>query len=464
MTHQHNTYFNSVDWNTLQQTHPIGDQFVAFARRSKDEIRNHQDTLFRKCVERAWQIPFYQRLWKDAGIEKGDIRGLESLSSLPMFDKSDIMESISRDPPFGDFSGIDSYSDGRPPVIFHTTSGTTGTPQVLLFGAKSREIQNLLLGRLYRFQGLMPDDIVHSVYGHGMINGGHYVREAVIHWTSSIFMSAGTGAETRSNMQVKLMRDFGATVIVGFADYIKKLSKVAVENGIEPERDLKIRMISGHLGREDKKSLSQAWGGVECFDWYGVGDTGCIAGEGPDKDGLYVMEDAQYLEICDVDTGVAVKDGEQGDMVCTCLYKDDIYPIIRFNTHDVTCVKNGISALGLNFKRIDGFQGRSDNMVKIRGINVFPQAIGPMLEEVESFNGEYICRAERDLEGRDTIKVCAEDTGSIGDQKQALYKTILKQKIGIECEVELSGPGSLSKYTQTEIRQKPIRLIDERFK
>ena len=464
MTDYHNTYFNSVDWNKLQRTHPIDNEFVAFAQKSRDEIRNHQERLFKSCVQRAWDIPFYTRLWKDAGIEKGDIKGLETLPSLPMFDKSDIMESISRNPPFGDFAGIESYPGGRPPVVLHTTSGTTGTPQVLLFGAKSREVQNLLLGRLYRFQGLKPDDIVHSVYGHGMINGGHYVREAVIHWTSSIFISAGTGVETPSKKQVELMRDFGATVIVGFADYIKKLAKVAVENDIKPTEDLKIRMISGHLGREDKQSLSENWGGVECFDWYGVGDTGCIAGEGPDKDGLYVMEDAQFLEICDVESGAIVDDGTQGDMVCTCLYKDDIYPIIRFNTHDVTRVRTGDSKLGLNLTRIDGFLGRSDNMVKIRGINIFPQAIGPVLEEINSFNGEFICRAERDFEGRETFKVCAEDSVSQGDQKVAIYKEILKRKIGIECEVELSKPNLLSKLTQTDIRQKPIRLIDERFK
>ncbi|MEO1407038.1 MAG: phenylacetate--CoA ligase family protein, partial [Pseudomonadota bacterium] len=364
---KHRTYFDSVDWTELQKDHPIGDAFLAFARKSRDEIRSHQEKLFQRCVSRAWQVPFYQRLWGEAGIEPGDIKGLETLASLPVFDKQDIMDSIAGNPPFGDFAGFESYGEeGRPPVIMHTTSGTTGTPQVLLFGAKSREAQNLLLGRLYRFQGLNADDIVHSVYGHGMINGGHYVREAVIHWTSAIFMSAGTGVETRSARQVELMRDFGATVIVGFADYIKKLARVAAEQGIDPVRDLNIRMVSGHLGREDKESLSDSWGGVECFDWYGVGDTGCIAGEGPDRDGLYVMEDAQYLEVCDIDTGKPVNDGAEGDMVCTCLYKDDIYPIIRFNTHDVTSVRPGTSSLDMNFKRIEGFLGRSDNMVKIR--------------------------------------------------------------------------------------------------
>ncbi len=464
MAAQHKTYFNSVDWNALQKDHPIGDDFLAFAKKSKDEIRTHQERLFARCVDRAWKVPFYQRLWGEAGVEPGDIKGLETLPQLPVFDKSDIMASIARTPPLGDFSGFESHKDGRPPVIMHTTSGTTGTPQVLLFGAKSREAQNLLLGRLYRFQGLRPDDVVHSVYGHGMINGGHYVRESVIHWTSAIFMSAGTGVETRSVRQVELMRDFGATVIVGFADYIKKLAKVAAEQGIDPVKDLKIRMVSGHLGREDKQGLSQSWGGVECYDWYGVGDTGCIAGEGPDRDGLYVMEDAQYLEVCGIEDGLPVAEGESGDMVCTCLYKDDIYPIIRFNTHDVTKVKTGNSSLGLNFKRIEGFLGRSDNMVKIRGINIFPQAMGPLLEEVDSFAGEFICKAERDASGRDEFIVCAEVNGPRGDSEVSKFKAFLKQKIGIDCGVELSGPGELSALTQTEVRQKPIRLIDERFK
>ncbi len=464
MTDMHNTYFNSVDWNQLQHDHPIGDGFLAFARKSQDQIRAHQEALFSRCVARAWQVTFYQRLWGKAGIEPGDIKGLETLPQLPVFDKTDLMNSIALAPPFGDFAGFEGYPGGRPPVILHTTSGTTGTPQVLLFGAKSREAQNLLLGRLYRFQGLRPDDVVHSVYGHGMINGGHYVREAVIHWTSAIFMPAGTGVETRSARQVELMRDFGATVIVGFADYIKKLAQVAADAGIDPVRDLKIRMISGHLGREDKETLSRAWGGADCFDWYGVGDTGCIAGEGPDRDGLYIMEDAQYLEVCGIDDGRPVPDGQEGDMICTCLYKDDLYPIIRFNTHDVTRIRTGQSALGLNLKRIEGFLGRSDNMVKIRGINIFPQAMGPILEEMPAFAGEFICRAERDGAGRDTFVVCAEVKGGHGAAEEQAFRALLKQRVGIDCAVELSEPGSLASLTQTEVRQKPIRLIDERFK
>jgi phenylacetate-CoA ligase len=460
----HNNYFNSADFAQIQRDHPTGDAFLAFAKQDPDAIRTHQNRLFKSMVARAWKTPFYQRLWGDQGIEPGDIQSLDDLPKLPTFDKSDIMESLARKPPFGDFAGFESYTDGtRPPVIMHTTSGTTGTPQVLLFGPKSREVQNLLLGRLYRFQGLRPDDVIHSVYGHGMINGGHYVREAVTHWTSAIFMPAGTGVETRSIKQVELMRDFGATVIVGFADYIKKLAQVAAEQGIDPVRDLKIRMISGHLGREDKEGLSRDWGGAACFDWYGVGDTGCIAGEGPDRDGLYVLEDAQFLEVCDIETGAPLADGQQGDMVCTCLYKDDIYPIIRFNTHDVTKVRTDKSQIGINFKRIEGFLGRSDNMVKVRGINIFPQALGPILEEIDVFNGEFICKAHREPSGREVFAVHAEVKGG-GTGTLDAFRDLLKRKIGIEVDVVLEEPGALAHLTLTEVRQKPIRLIDERFK
>jgi phenylacetate-CoA ligase len=459
----HSSYFDAADWGAVQRQHPIGADFVKFATTiSRDELFARQNALFLKSVARAWRTPFYRKLWGDAGVQPGDITGLEMIASLPSFDKSDIMDSIARKPPFGDFDGRDSHAGGPPNVVMHTTSGTTGTPQVLLFGAKSREVQNLLLARMYRFQGLKAEDVVHSVYGHGMINGGHYVREAVIHWTSAIFMSAGTGVETRSARQVELMRDFGATVIVGFADYIKKLARVADEMGIDPVRDLNIRMISGHLGREDRESLSKAWGGAECFDWYGVGDTGIIAGEGPDRAGLYVMEDAQYLEVADIETGKPVADGQQGDMICTCLYKDDVYPIIRFNTHDVTRFHTDKSPLGLAFRRIEGFLGRSDNMVKIRGINIFPQAMGPLLEEHAAFAGDFICKAVRDASGRDEFIVMAE-VREPGEALRAEFADLLKRKLGIDVGVELAKPGELANLTQTEVRQKPIRLIDERF-
>ncbi len=461
MSDTNSTFAQSVDYSELLKDHPIGDDFVRMATTiSGDELRAHQERLFKKLIARAGKTAFYRRLWGKVGIEAGDVRTLDDLPKLPTFGKQEIMESIAVAPPFGDFAGLDSYPAGaRPPMIFHTTSGTTGTPQPLFFGAKTREVQNLLLARLFRWQGMCPEDVVHSVYGHGMINGGHYVREAVTRFTSATFMSAGTGIETRSAAQVALMRDFGATVILGFTDYIKKLAQVAREQGLEPGRDIPVRMISGQFGREDKQAVSNLWGGAACYDWYGVGDTGMIAGEGPDRDGHYVMEDAHWVEVCDIETGVPVSDGQKGDLIVTCLFKDDVYPIIRFNTHDVTAIRTDASKIGIKFKRIEGFLGRSDNMVKLRGINVFPQAIGPMLAEIGSFAGEWICKVRRDDAGRDELTVICEDRGGT---PVGAYEDTLKRKLGIEAAIVLVEVGGTAAATQIEARQKPIRLLDER--
>ncbi|MDP6206653.1 MAG: phenylacetate--CoA ligase family protein, partial [SAR324 cluster bacterium] len=163
------------------------------------------------------------------------------------------MASIEMHPPFGDFSGCNfGKRDDKRSVIIHTTSGTTGNPQVLTFGPKGREIANLLVARMYQWQGLRDNDVVHSVYGHGTINGGHYIREAVTHFTNALFISAGTGLETPSERQVSLIRDFGATVLVGFVDYLRKLATVSKDQGWDPGDDMKVRMICGHLGMEDR--------------------------------------------------------------------------------------------------------------------------------------------------------------------------------------------------------------------
>lgn len=450
------TYFEALDHQQMLADYPVGQAFLdRYTNISRDELFALQDAQFRKLMVKGWQVPFYQRHWGAQGIEAGDIKGLEDIGKLPVYDKSDLMASIAAHPPYGDFHGMADDPAQRDPVIFHTTSGTTGKPQVLMFGPKGREVGNLLVGRMYRWMGLGPNDVVHSVYGHGMINGGHYIREAVTKFTNSIFLSAGTGIETRSINQVRLMADFGVTCIVGFVDYVRKLADTAEAEKLFDQID--IRMIIGHLGTEDRKSTEDAWHGAKAYDWYGVGDTGSIAGEGPDRDGLYVWEDAQYLELLDVDSGAPVERGGTGDMVVTCLYKDDIAPCIRFNTHDITHELDGRGEIG--FKRIAGFKGRSDNMVKLRGINVFPHAIGAIIENRSDLTGEYVCHLRRDDAQKDHMTVTLESRG--GTDQAALAET-LKQGLGVEVEVALTEPGGTAAATEIDKRQKPLRLIDER--
>jgi phenylacetate-CoA ligase len=454
------SYFDAMQYDQLIADYGQPEDFVPkIAKMPRDALRTLQNKRFMEVVDFAWRIPFYQRHWDAAGVTRNDIKSLDDIEKLPTYSKTDLMASVEAFPPIGDFHGLDTYlPQDRPPLVFQTTSGTTGRPQPLLFSPKSREIQNLLLARLYAMQGIRRDDVIHSVYGHGMVNGGHYVRESVLHWTGAQFLSAGTGIETRSANQVNLMRDFRATTIVGFGDYINYLAGVARKEGLEPGEDIKIRVISGHMGAESRDAISRAWGGAEVYDWYGVGDTGAIAGEGPDHSGMYVHEDAQFVEILDVETGAPLPDGDSGDMVVTCLYKDDIFPIIRFNTHDVSAFRTDPSPMGLTLRRIAGFQGRSDNMVKLRGINIYPTGLGVILTESNpELLNDYICEVVRSS-GRDEMTVHIETMGDVDRPVDAL-EALLKQRVGVEIKVKLAEPGALAELTQIEKRQKPIRLI-----
>ncbi|HXJ77256.1 MAG TPA: AMP-binding protein [Candidatus Methylomirabilis sp.] len=456
-------YFDEARHRQILDEYPLGPAFRAgVARVSRDALRALQDRRFRAVLKRAWEVPFYRRRWGARGIEPGDIRDLEDIEKLPPFSKIDLVQSVAEHPPFGDYHGVDLAADERLSVVLHTTSGTTGAPQPVVFGAWDREVQNSLLARAYLLQGLRADDVVHSVYGFGMVNGGHYVREALVHFTKAIVLPAGTGLETRSEQQVELMRTFGATVIVGFVDYVKRLAQVAREHGIEPGRDIKIRMISGHVGHEDRSAISAAWGGADVYDWYGVADTGIIAAEGPEHDGLHVWEDAHYVEIVDPDTHAARPAGESGNLCVTALFKDGVYPIVRFDTCDVSSFITRSPEHGLAFRRISGFQGRSDQMIKLRGINVYPTAIGIHLGSHPALTGEFVCRAERHG-ARDELTVIVEarpgaDRPELGKELRAL----LRQKLGVEVGVELVAPGATAPLTGIDARQKPIRLIDRR--
>lgn len=452
-------YFSVANPAELRREYPLGDEFMArFAGMSRDELRSIQEARFRRCLERAWATPFYRRLWGEAGREPGDVQSLEDLQELPIFSKSDLMRSVERNPPFGDFylHREEDAPSGPAGLVMQTTSGTTGMPQPLFFGPRSRELQALMVARAWLLQGLRRGDVIHSSYAHGMVNAGHFVREAALHYTRAVLLSAGAGNETPSVTQTANMARFGASVLVGFADYLRKLADTARANGLEPGRDIRIRMISTHLGLMPREEMAAAWAtdADAVYDWYGVGDTGLIATEGPDLDGMHIMEDAHFVEILDPSTRAPAKIGQPGDVVCTCLYKDDAYPIIRFNTRDLSARLPGRNPLGLPFGRIAGFLGRSDSMVKYKGINFYPEAAAAVLAEVEEYAGDYVCvRQGEQLR----IEVEAGDPGQPGlaDSISAL----IRERLGVRVPVNLREPGSLAGITGSESRQKPRRLI-----
>ena len=425
-------------------------------------MRSLQEERFTDALATAWATPFYQRLWAEHGLERGDVNGLDDLDRLPVFDKTHVMSDVEAFPPFGSL-GIRT-DQPRGPRILQTTSGTTGSPQPVVWGPWGREVQNAVLGRVYRWVGVSSDDVVHSVYGHGLVNGGHYAREGITRYTDAVMLSAGTGIETSSERQVQVMAQFGATVLVGFADYFRRLADVAEAAGIVPGEDIPVRLIVGQLPAGSRADLEARWPGAVAFDWYGVADTGLVSAEGPARDGHHVMSDATLLELLDPDTGLSVDAGLLGDMVVTSLSKNDLAPLIRFNTHDLTSSLKGRGAADLPFQRTTGMQGRSDQMVKLRGINVYPTAIGALLVDAPGLaeaTGEYVCRLERRADGADQLVVVVEMAAPTPAAAAAIAAH-LSGALGVKVGAEAVSPGATAEATGLTVRQKPTRLIDVR--
>ena len=447
-------YFDSFDYQRLSDEYPTGANFISkYSGMSRQQLEDLQQQRFQSVLECAWDTPFYRSLWLESGVSKADVKDLSDISKLPIIDKSMILADIEAHPPFGSLpTRLEKTVHQR---VLQTTSGTTGNPQPVLWGPWGREVQNALLGRTYTWLGVNSSDVMHSVYGHGLVNGGHYIREAATRYTEALMLTAGTGIETRSERQVAVMSQFGVTVLVGFADYLLKLSQVAADQNLKPGKDIPIRMIIGHVLDGGREALEAAWGGAKVYNWYGVADTGIVATEGPERDGMHVWEDANYLEIINSEDPASA----MGDMVVTSLGKSDLAPLIRFNTHDLTSLHT-TGTSDFPFQKIVGLLGRSDNMVKLKGINVYPTAIGGMLQEVAGFTGEYVCRVEN-LGGVEKFTVVVE-LATASDNSQESVKQLLAQKLGVTVEVELVAQGATAELTGLNTRQKPARLLDLR--
>ena len=447
------------DDRALAEEYPFGDLFLeTYGGMSEERLREIQEERFRRVLGVAWQTPFYRRLWAKAGLRPDDIRSLADIENLPVFDKSDIMSDVAEHPPFGSLA-VRLDKPIRPQVL-QTTSGTTGDPQPVLWGARAREIQNALLGRVFQWLGVNENDIVHSVYGHGLVNGGHYVREAVVRYTNALMLSAGTGTETRSERQVAIMAQFRVTVLAGFADYLRRLAEVALAAGYVPGEDIPARMLIGQIPTGSREVIEQAWPGAKAFDWYGVADTGVLASEGPDREGQYLWEDANFIELLDADSHQPVTKGEIGSIVVTSFSRDDVGPLIRFDTHDLTRILSGANFFDLPFQRIAGLLGRSDQMVKLRGINVYPTAVAALISEIKGTTGEYYCRLERGPEGADQMVVVIE--ASVGQLEDRDVADKLSATLGVKVRAEIVEPGTTAEVTGVNSRQKPQRLSDLR--
>ena len=398
-------------------------------------------------VKRLIALPdhFYGKRLREAGIT--GVSSVEDFLALPFCEKQDLREAYPL--------GLAAVSESEI-VRIHSSSGTTGTPVIIPYTRKDVEDWAIQFARCYEYAGVTPEDRVQITPGYGL-------------WTAGIGFQAGCellGAMAvpmgpgNTEKQLQFMMDMQTTVFTATASYALLIAEEVEKRGIKDKICLR-KLITGseRAGEKIRKRIVDALG-VEYYDIYGLTEIygpgigiNCAHGHG-----MHVWSDFVYVEIIDPDTGEVLPDGEWGEIVLTTLVKEGA-PLIRFRTHDLSRIIPGECACGHNeHPRIDTITGRSDDMMKIHGVNVFPAQIEEVLAEFPELSSEYQIRLSH-LDGRDTMRIYVETNGSVDweDLRRRVAKRV-KHRIGFTPLVKIVELGMLPRS-----EKKTKRVFDERY-
>jgi phenylacetate-CoA ligase len=465
-------YFRSLDFEQLVRDYPPAREYAeGVFLHDRRQIEETQNRRFLGIVDFAWNNPFYRKKWEAHGVRRAAIRSMEDIGQLPMVAVEDFKESITTHPPFGEHPGLSTADAARVPIKIQSSGGTTGMPRPTLFTPLEWEIQGIQGSRALWIQGARPGDVMQIPSTLSTSNLGWFAYLSVFHWSGIVPVTVGSGNVTPSRRQLEIAVDWGVNLWMGFPEYLLHLASVAAQEGLDL-RKLRTRFIASFLGPDLDGSLRKMMEGVwHCpvFDNYGTHEVGLPAFECPEKDGLHLMEDMFIIEVADVDTDAILPAGEKGNLVITSLYRHHP-PLIRYNLRDyIRLVSDGRQACGCgsHTKKMDHFLGRSDDMVKIRGTNVFPMACVRAVTGDGRTTGEWLCVVERKSEGldmRDDMTVQVEVKAGAADPEglTRLLEDRLKSDLGLRVTVELVPAGSLAQYTYGR-EGKARRLVDRRF-
>ncbi len=419
----------------------------------KKQIKELQARRLKEVVARVYEnSPFYRRRLKEAGIDITNFRP-EDIRKIPFTTKTDLRDNY----PLGLISVEKSKI-----VRMHASSGTTGNPTVVAYTKRDIDAWAELNKRCLEVCGVTSEDVVQVAYGYGLFTGGlglHYGAERL----GAKVIPASTGNTKR---QLKLMKDLGTTVLACTPSYALFLSESAKEEGIAPKRDLKLRV--GVLGAEPwsestRKVLEEEFM-QSAHDIYGMSELNGpgVAIECRKKNGLHVWEDHYLVEIIDPNTGEVLEPGEKGEMAVTTLEKEGM-PLLRYRTRDITILDDEVCECGIAHARIKKILGRTDDMLKIRGICVFPSQIEEVISGFEGLTPFYQLVVDRDGPlDRLLVKVeVSEDFKSdslteIVDLQKRLEEE-LRDVLSISAAVELTEPRTLPRS-----EGKAQRIIDLR--
>ncbi|MFM7275419.1 MAG: phenylacetate--CoA ligase PaaK [Gammaproteobacteria bacterium] len=415
---------------------------------SIDELRALQLARLRESLGHAWRnSPVYRRKFEAHGVHPDDLRSLGDLAKFPFTTKSDLRENY----PFGMFAvPMDKV------VRIHASSGTTGKPTVVGYSQRDIDTWADVVARSIKAAGGHAGDKVHVAYGYGLFTGGlgaHYGAERL--GCAVIPMSGG-----QTEKQVQLLRDFDPDIIMVTPSYMLNIADEMQRQGVDP-RALRLRV--GIFGAEPwteamRRELEQRLD-IDAVDIYGLSE---VMGPGvaqeciETKDGPTIWEDHFYPEIIDPDTGAVLPDGSEGELVFTSLTKEAM-PVIRYRTRDLTRLLPGSAR---SMRRMGKITGRSDDMLIIRGVNVFPSQIEEQLLTVESLAPHYYLEVRK--EGHlDEIEVNAELKPEVDPAERETAAAVLRHRIksfiGVSAQVHVHRSGTIPRS-----EGKAKRVIDKR--
>ena len=411
-----------------------------FETATRDEIRKHQLQLLKEKVKFCYEnTEFYRNKFKNAGISPSDIKTLEDAKKIPFTVKDDLRDNY----PLG-MVAVHLYDI----VEIHASSGTTGNPVVGAYTQNDMDVWAELMARSLYATGVRKQDVIHNAYGYGLFTGGlgfHYGAQKI---GSTIIPVSGGMTQS----QIKIMKDLGSTVLCCTPSYAIYLAEAMANEGVDPRKDLKIKI--GHFGAEPwseriRERIEKKLG-IEAFDIYGLTEL-CGPGvsvECNKHNGLHIWEDHFLVETIDPKTGDVLPAGEEGELVFTTLTKTGL-PLLRFRTRDISVIETEECECGRTHSRMMRITGRSDDMLIIRGVNVFPSQIEYVIMGFPELAAQYQIVLERP-EALDvfTIKVeLTEQTSKSTQEELEALKRRIRQKVqnitGISPIVELVKPGEI---------------------
>ena len=418
---------------------------------SRSRLEKLQMERLQQTLARCMRIPFYKQRFAACGLRPEDIRTLDDVRKLPFTTKQDLRDNY----PFG-LSAVPLEEVVR----LHSSSGTTGTPTVILHTQHDLDEWANAVARCLYMVGLRKGDIFQNSSGYGMFTGGLGFQ----YGAERLGMLTVPAAAGNTKRQIKFITDFGTTALHAIPSYAGRLYEVMEEMGIDPRRDTRLRtlIIGAEPHSDEQRRRIEQMLGVKAYNSFGMSEM-CgpgVAFECPEQNGLHIWEDYYIVEIVDPQTLEPVPDGEVGELVLTTINREAM-PLLRYRTHDLTRILPGECPCGRHHKRLDRMKGRSDDMMILKGVNIFPIQIENILMQFRELGTDYLITLTN-LEANDEMTVEVELNEFTDDYGflQRLTKEItrqLKDEILITPRVKLVPKGSLPKQEGKAVRVKDLR-------